>query len=100
MGLASIPYVIGGEIPNSALREKTQSLGTAWNVVWALVTNYVIPYMIENLHFKLGWVFGSISLIAFIYTFFYLPETKVSRQSIVLLPLPCTRLKNAVAKTL
>lgn len=77
MGGASIPYLLGTEIPNSALREKTQSLGTSWNVIWAFVTNFVIPYMIDNIHFQVGWVFGSISLLAFIFTFFFLPETKV-----------------------
>ncbi|KAJ8124793.1 hypothetical protein O1611_g8846 [Lasiodiplodia mahajangana] len=76
MGGASIPYLLGGEIPTAALREKTQALGTAWNVLWAFGTNFSIPYLISDLHFKIGWVFGSISLLAFIFTFFFLPETK------------------------
>jgi hypothetical protein len=33
MGSASIPYLLGTELPNSAPREKTQALGAAWNVV-------------------------------------------------------------------
>ncbi|KAI1459666.1 putative sugar transporter [Annulohypoxylon moriforme] len=76
MGGASIPYLLGSEIPDAALREKTQSLGTAWNVLWAFVTNYSIPYMINNIHFKVGWVFGSVSALALLFTFFFLPETK------------------------
>ncbi|KAF5026819.1 hypothetical protein F66182_1103 [Fusarium sp. NRRL 66182] len=76
MGSASIPYLLGGEIPNAALREKTQSLGTSWNVIWAFVTNYIIPYMLSGLHFGVGWVFGGISAFAFVFTFFFLPETK------------------------
>ncbi|KAI0016321.1 putative sugar transporter [Xylariomycetidae sp. FL0641] len=75
-GGGSIPYLLGGEIPNAALREKTQSLGTSWNVVWAFVTNYAIPYMINTIHFQVGWVFGGISTLALVYTFFFLPETK------------------------
>ncbi|KAK5446379.1 hypothetical protein LTS15_009718 [Exophiala xenobiotica] len=43
MGNASIPYLLGTELPNSALREKTRALGAAWNVVWAFVTNFTIP---------------------------------------------------------
>ncbi|PCG91079.1 Major facilitator superfamily domain, general substrate transporter [Penicillium occitanis (nom. inval.)] len=78
MGGASIPYLLGAEIPNSALREKTQSLGASWNVIWAFVTNFVIPYIISSIHFQIGWVFGSISIVAFIFTFFLLPETKAS----------------------
>lgn len=80
MGGASIPYLLGTEIPNASLREKTQSLGTSWNVVWAFVTNYSIPYIIANIHFQVGWVFGGISVLALCFTFFILPETKVRLQ--------------------
>ncbi|CAL5867679.1 uncharacterized protein PFLUO_LOCUS1898 [Penicillium psychrofluorescens] len=76
LGGASIPYLLGTEIPNAAIREKTQSLGTSWNVLWAFVTNFAIPYIINNIHFQVGWVFGSISILALIFTFFFLPETK------------------------
>ncbi|CRG92481.1 High-affinity glucose transporter HXT2 [Talaromyces islandicus] len=76
MGGASIPYLLGAEIPTFAVREKTQALGASWNVVWAFVTNFVIPYMIDTIHFKVGWVFGSISLLALLFTIFFLPETK------------------------
>ncbi|KIX07460.1 uncharacterized protein Z518_02113 [Rhinocladiella mackenziei CBS 650.93] len=76
MGGASIPYLLGSEVPNAAVREKTQALGAAWNVVWAFVTNFVIPYMIDDIHFGVGWVFGSISVLAFVFTLFFLPETK------------------------
>ncbi|KAH8891220.1 putative sugar transporter [Thozetella sp. PMI_491] len=76
MGGASIPYLLGAEIPNAAVREKTQALGTAWNVLWAFVTNFVIPYMINSIHFQVGWVFGSISIVALVFTFLVLPETK------------------------
>ncbi|KAL2839000.1 general substrate transporter [Aspergillus pseudoustus] len=75
-GGASIPYLIGAEVPNAAVREKTQSLGAAWNVVWAFVTNFVIPYMMADIHFGVGWVFGSVSVVALLWTFFFLPETK------------------------
>ena len=77
MGSASIPYLLGGEIPNASVREKTQSLGASWNVIWAFVTNYIIPYLIRDLHFGVGWVFGTVSGVAFLFTFFLLPETKV-----------------------
>lgn len=78
MNGASAPYLLGTEIPNAAVREKTQAIGTSWNVVWAFVTNFIIPYMINNIHFQVGWVFGSISILALVFTFFFLPETKVS----------------------
>lgn len=77
MGGASVPYLLGSELPNAAVREKTQSLGGAWNVVWAFVTNFVIPYLNRAIHFKVGFIFGGISVIALVFTFFFLPETKV-----------------------
>ncbi|KAJ5111378.1 hypothetical protein N7532_001913 [Penicillium argentinense] len=76
LGGASIPYLLGTEIPNASVREKTQALGTSWNVIWAFVTNFIIPYMIDAIHFQVGWIFGGISLLALVYTFFTLPETK------------------------
>ncbi|KAI1359355.1 putative sugar transporter [Xylaria arbuscula] len=76
MGGASIPYLLGGELPAAAVREKTQSLGAAWNVLWAFASNFSIPYLIKALKFQIGWVFGSIALTAFVFTFFVLPETK------------------------
>lgn len=77
MGGASIPYLLGSEVPNAALREKTQSLGTSWNVLWGFATNYSIPYIIAKINFQVGWVFGSIALLALVFTIFFLPETKV-----------------------
>ncbi|KAL4875673.1 general substrate transporter [Aspergillus karnatakaensis] len=77
IGGAAIPYLLGAEIPNATLREKTQSLGAAWNVIWAFVTNFVIPYMMADMDaFRVGWVFGSVAVVALVYTFFFLPETK------------------------
>lgn len=77
MGGASIPYLLGTEIPNASVREKTQSLGASWNVLWAFATNFSIPYLIDDLAFGVGWIFGGISLLALTFTFFFLPETKV-----------------------
>ncbi|KAJ5377313.1 uncharacterized protein N7496_004722 [Penicillium cataractarum] len=76
MGGGPIPYLIGAEVPNAAVREKTQAIGTSWNVLWAFVTNFALPYMIDSIHFKVGWVFGSLALLGLLFTFFFLPETK------------------------
>ncbi|KAI0147262.1 putative sugar transporter [Xylariaceae sp. FL1272] len=76
MGSASIPYLLGAEIPTASLREKTQALGTAWNVIWAFVFSFVTPYLIDAISFKIGILYGSISVVAVLFTFFFLPETK------------------------
>ncbi|WVF67472.1 hypothetical protein IAT40_002228 [Kwoniella sp. CBS 6097] len=76
LGGASTPYLIGAEVPNASVREKTDSIGAAFNVVWAFATNFALPYMIADLNFKVGYIFGGISALAVVYFFFYLPETK------------------------
>ncbi|KAI1261909.1 putative sugar transporter [Xylariaceae sp. FL1019] len=76
MGSASIPYLLGAEIPTAGLREKTQALGAAWNVIWAFVVSFVTPYLIDSISFKIGILYGSISVVAVLFTFFFLPETK------------------------
>ncbi|OCF32680.1 hypothetical protein I317_06080 [Kwoniella heveanensis CBS 569] len=76
LGGASTPYLIGAEVPNASVREKTDSIGAAFNVVWAFATNFALPYMIAALNFKVGYIFGGISVLGVLYFFFYLPETK------------------------
>lgn len=78
MGAASVPYLIGAEVPNASVREKTDSIGTAWNVLWAFATNFGLPYILADLSFKTGYIFAAISFLAVAYFFFFLPETKVS----------------------
>lgn len=75
-GGAPVPYLLGAELPNHSLREKTQTIGTTVNVVFAFATNFSIPYMLKPLAFKVGWIFGGISISALIFTFLFLPETK------------------------
>ena len=40
------------------------------------MVNFVLPYMLSALTFKVGWVFGSIAIVATLHTFFFQPETK------------------------
>lgn len=37
-----------------------------------------MPYMLAALSFKVGYIFGGIAVSAVVWTFFFLPETKVS----------------------
>lgn len=71
-----MPYLLGAELPNHSLREKTSTIGTTINVVFAFATNFSIPYMMKALSFRVGWIFGGISISALVFTFLFLPETK------------------------
>ena len=65
-------------MPNGAVREKTDALGASINVIFAFVVNFVIPYLLDAIGVKTGWIFAAISFSGLIYTFLFLPETKVS----------------------
>ena len=58
------------------MREKTDAIGAAWNVLWALITNLVLPYMLAALNFKVGLIFGAIAASAVAFYWAFLPETK------------------------
>lgn len=76
LGGAGVPYLLGAELPNHSVREKTSTIGTSINVVWAFVVNFSMPYLLAAISVKVGWVFGSISVSALVLTFLFLPETK------------------------
>ena len=40
---------------------------------------HLSPYMLAALAFKVGYIFGGISVLAVIFYFIFLPETKVSQ---------------------
>ncbi|KAL1406152.1 hypothetical protein Q8F55_007836 [Vanrija albida] len=76
LGGAPVPYLLGAELPSHALREKTSTIGTSINVVFAFATNFALPYMLKAMSFRVGWIFGGISATAIVFTFLFLPETK------------------------
>lgn len=71
---APIAYVIGSEIGTSALREKTMAFTSTINVVAAFIVAFCVPYMLDGISSNIGWVFGGISIIATVYTYFFVPE--------------------------
>jgi Na+/melibiose symporter-like transporter len=99
-----VGWVVASETSTNTLRSKTQSFGTAVNWTASLVVSIVIPYLINptaaNLGgkvswntlddtqipnnisllthlswFQVGFIFGSLTFVGLIWTYFYLPET-------------------------
>lgn len=76
----SVCPIVLGEIPSNRLRAKSValSLATAW--AWALVVIVCVPYLLSpeyaNLGTRLGFVFGSLTVIVFICTWAFVPETR------------------------
>ncbi len=73
-------YVILRETSSPILRAKTVGLATATQAVFGIAMNFAIPYMVNpnegNLKGKVGFVFGGLSLVASIGSYFYCPELK------------------------
>lgn len=74
------PYVVASEIGTGRLREKTMAFSSTVNVVAAFTVSFTLPYLLNAPYAALGagvgWIYGSFAVLASLYTFFFVPETK------------------------
>ncbi|EGV64215.1 hypothetical protein PSN45_003656 [Yamadazyma tenuis] len=77
---APLAHITAGELPSAELREKSLSLATFLNFGIGMMISFVNPYMQNtgygNLQARVGFVYGSVSILAFTYVYFLLPEVK------------------------
>lgn len=79
-GYAPLAYVVAAELPSPCLRE--YSLRTAYTVklVMEFVVSFTYPYLEDpdkaNLGGRLGFIYGAVSLLAFVFSVFCVPETR------------------------
>ncbi|CAK7198506.1 hypothetical protein SEUCBS139899_001167 [Sporothrix eucalyptigena] len=75
-----VAWIVTSEVASNTLRSRTQGLATACTWTGTLVLQIVLPYLINadaaDLGAKVGFIFGPLSLMGFVWAFFYLPETK------------------------
>lgn len=89
MGVWSFAYqaTIGGaswvvltEVPTSALRGHTQSLGTLTTGLTGMFWSFVLPYCVNpdeaNMGGKVAFMYGGMLLLCFFPVYWYYPETK------------------------
>jgi sugar porter (SP) family MFS transporter len=80
MTIGAMAFVLLGETSSTMLRAKTMALATAVQAVCGLVMSIAIPYLMNpdeaNLKGKVGFIFGGLSLMAAVGSFFYTPELK------------------------
>jgi sugar porter (SP) family MFS transporter len=78
--IGAMAFAILGEASSTVLRAKTISLATATQAICGLIMGIVIPYLVNpdeaNLKGKVGFIFGGLSLIGTIGSWFYVPELK------------------------
>lgn len=79
-GVGSSYPVIASEVSTIRLRDKTQSLGFFVQFLFNWGFNYAVPYMYSadegDLGGKVGFIFGTLSVIAFAVMWVEIPEMK------------------------
>ncbi|KAL5338970.1 general substrate transporter [Aspergillus crustosus] len=77
LGWGACVWIVTSEIPTLQLRERTISIATSCSFLAVLVISYVNPFVQSepgNLGSKVGFVYGSFSVIAVAFIWFCLPE--------------------------
>lgn len=76
----SCTWITSSEVPSNRLREKTLAIATFCGNSVGIVIQYVNPYVqnqeYANLGSKVGFIFGSVSVLSMVWVFFFLPELK------------------------
>ncbi|KAJ5966214.1 general substrate transporter [Penicillium waksmanii] len=82
LGWAPLTYVIGAELPSSPLREMTLQIAYFVKLITEFAVTFTYPYMETAdtpghvyLGGKLGFIYGSLSAVAFLFGYFFMPET-------------------------
>jgi MFS transporter, SP family, sugar:H+ symporter len=80
LGWAPLAHVVSAEVPTSRLRDPTYALGSFCNIIIQFAVNFSMPYLLyspyANLNSKVGFIFGSLAIVAFVFSYFCIPECK------------------------
>nr|KAK5450731.1 hypothetical protein LTR18_000747 [Exophiala xenobiotica] len=77
LGWASCVWIVTAEVGTNQLREKTISIASTISFIAVLLVSYINPYIQNepgNLAVKVGFIYGSFSLIAIFFVYFFVPE--------------------------
>lgn len=77
LGWASCVWIVTSEVPTNQLREKTISIASTFSFIAVLLVSYINPYVQTepgNLGVKVGFIYGSFSLLAVFFVYFFVPE--------------------------
>ncbi|KAI5455613.1 general substrate transporter [Mariannaea sp. PMI_226] len=77
---ASVPYIVLGEVATRRVVEKTSNLAVSLSVVAAFLVSFTAPYLINapyaHLGGKVGFIYGSLSVLFVGLTWIFVPEMK------------------------
>lgn len=78
IGWALLCYVISSEVPMLKLRDKKYRIGILFNILFAFSVAFTLSYLLNadyaNLQSKVGFVYGSFSVLGLIFTYLFIPE--------------------------
>lgn len=69
-------WILGGEIGTGQLRERTLLLSSLGSFLTSVPINFVNPYVQDAIGGKVTFIYGSFSVVAIVFVYFFLPETK------------------------
>ncbi|KAL4963270.1 sugar porter family MFS transporter [Aspergillus stella-maris] len=80
VGWSSCVWILTAETPTLQLREKTITIASFSGFVVNVLVTYISPFIQDaeyaNLQGKIGFIYGSFSVVAFVWAFFMVPELK------------------------
>ncbi|KAI1342309.1 putative transporter [Xylariaceae sp. FL0016] len=79
LGWGSCNWMTTAEIGTNQLREKTVGIATTSSFLIVLLVSFINPFVQSepgNLQQRVGFVYGSFSVIAVVFVFFFVPELK------------------------
>ncbi|KAI5459034.1 general substrate transporter [Mariannaea sp. PMI_226] len=73
-------YIITTELPASRLRDKTQRVASGVNILTNFAFSFSTPYLLNapyaDLGSRVGFIFGSLACLSFLFAYFCVPEMK------------------------
>ena len=77
---ASVPYIVLGEASTRRVVEKTSNFAVSLSVIAAFLVSFTAPYLTgatyANLGGKVGYIYGSLTVLFTALTWWYVPEMK------------------------
>ncbi|KAH8174180.1 sugar transporter domain-containing protein [Sarocladium implicatum] len=76
VGLLILPYIFGGELFPNRIRSFAASFSQCFHWLFRYAIGFAVPSILESMHQWGAFVFfGGWCFVAFVYTFFFVPET-------------------------
>lgn len=71
-----LTYVVTTELPALRLRDRSQRVASIMNILANFVVTFAVPYLLDALGSRVGFIFGAVSVLAGVFVFFCVPECK------------------------